>query len=73
MSQAIVIHGRYADQKFTPDEPLPAVEGRADLVVYPQAGTPPSIFDLFGKAPTLRSRDEIEEQLRQDRDEWGDS
>jgi hypothetical protein len=36
------------------------------------ASPPASVFDLFGKAPTLRSGEDIAEQLRQERDSWGE-
>jgi len=32
-----------------------------------------SVFDRFGKAPTLRSGDEIAKQLWDERDSWGES
>jgi hypothetical protein len=32
----------------------------------------PSIFDLFGKAPVLRSGEDIAAQLREERDAWGE-
>jgi hypothetical protein len=72
MSESVIIRGRYANQHFRPDEPLPRVEGTAELVDHASSNGPQvSIFDLFGKAPSLRSREDIEEQPRQDRDEWG--
>ena len=70
----LVIRGRYQSQAFVPDEPMPQVEGTAELIVFPtDSGTklPPSIFDLFGRAPHLRSAEEIERQLREERESWG--
>lgn len=32
----------------------------------------PSIFDLFGKAPVLRTGDEIAKQVQEERDAWGE-
>jgi hypothetical protein len=77
MSQAIVIRGTYAGQVFTPSEPLPVAEGPAELIVFPKekaASSSPaiSIFDLFGKAPVLRSAEDIEAQVRDERQAWGD-
>lgn len=72
MSQSIVIRGRYAGQSFVASEPLPLVEGPAELIVHPQA-TPAatvSIFELFGTAPQLRSAEDIDEQVRQERESW---
>jgi hypothetical protein len=31
-----------------------------------------SIFDLFGRAPILRTGDDIAAQLREERDSWGE-
>lgn len=77
MAEALVIHGRYAGQTFIPDEPLPVAEGTAQLIVFPRTrpGTPAegSIFDLFGKAPQLRTGADIEAQVREERDAWGES
>lgn len=36
------------------------------------ASNPQSIFELFGKAPQLRTGEEIAEQLREERDSWGE-
>ncbi len=35
MSTPIVIHGTFDGTNFIPKEPLPAVQGNADLIVYP--------------------------------------
>ena len=74
MNNAIVVRGRYAGQTFIAGEPLPAVEGAAELIVFPEATTPASqptsIFDLFGKAPVLRSAEDIEAHLREEREAW---
>lgn len=37
------------------------------------SATPPSIFDLFGKAPNLRSAEDITTQVQEERDAWGES
>ena len=77
MSEAIVVRGVYAGQIFIPSEPMPNVEGSAESIVFPRAKSPPatqpqSIFDLFGKAPILRSAEDIEAQVRAEREAWGD-
>lgn len=77
MSEAIVVRGNYVGQTFVPDEPLPLVEGPAELIVFPREKTEPpsqspSIFDLFGKAPRLRSAADIEAQVRDEREAWGE-
>ncbi len=77
MTEALVIRGRYVGRAFLPDEPLPAVEGTAELIVFPSANsTPPapsrSVFDLFGTAPRLRTGEEIAGQVQEERDAWGE-
>jgi hypothetical protein len=74
MYEPIVIQGHFRGQTFVPSEPLPNVEGAAQLIVFPAAATQkkPSIFDFFGKAPVLRSKEDIESQIREERDSWGD-
>jgi hypothetical protein len=77
MSEAIVVRGTYTGQAFIPGEPMPLVEGPAELIVFPRekpepAAQPLSIFDLFGKAPVLRSAEDIEAQVREEKEAWGD-
>jgi hypothetical protein len=77
MPQALVIRGRYANQTFIPDEPLPATEGEAQLIVIPAESSrspaaPGSIFDLLGRAARLRSAEDIQAQVREERDAWGE-
>jgi hypothetical protein len=74
MNRAIVVRGRYVGQAFIPNEQLPVEEGAAELIVFPEEkptpAQPTSIFDLFGKAPVLRSGEDIEAQLREERAAW---
>ena len=73
MEQTLTVRGRYAGRTFIPDGPLPDAEGTAELVITPaSAGTHGSVADAFGRAPVLRSGDDILAQVRADRDEWGD-
>ena len=70
MSQAVIVHGRYAGRTFIPDGPLPDTEGDAELVITPTVpGSNRSIADAFGRASVLRSGDEILAGVRADRDE----
>lgn len=72
MSQIVVIHGRYVDHTFIPDEQLPDVEGTAELVITQSAPKQTSIFELFGKAARLRSAEDIAAQVQDERNEWGE-
>jgi hypothetical protein len=73
MSRTLVIRGRYINQTFIPDGQLPDAEGPAELIIIPNDGTQTvSMFDLFGKAPRLRTKEDIAAQIQQERDEWGE-
>ncbi len=73
MSEPLVVRGRYSGHTFIPDGPLPDAEGTAELVITPHtAGPAGSVFDLFGKAPRLRTTDDIAAQLREEREVWGE-
>jgi len=78
MDSPFVIRGTFANKAFVPEDPLPDVEGRAELIVYARApeaapGTRPSIDDLLGKAQRLRSAEDMDAQLDQERAAWGDA
>jgi hypothetical protein len=77
MEKALIIRGTVVDRAFVPDEPLPNIEGRAELIIHVETAPPadpktPSIFDVIGKAPRLRSAEDIDAQLRAERDSWDD-
>jgi len=73
MGKTINVRGRYVGKTFIPDGPLPEGEGTADLVITLDTGRPRgSIADAFGSAKVLRSGNEILQQVRDERDEWGD-
>jgi hypothetical protein len=76
MTEAIVVRGHYNGHVFVPAEPLPETEGPAELIVFPQAqgAARPggSIFDVFGKPERLRSAEDIDAQIREEREAWDD-
>ena len=77
MDTPLVIRGHFSHQAFVPDQPLPDIEGPAELIVYPPKATVAtaqgtSVFDFFGKAPRFRSAEELDAQLREEREAWGD-
>ena len=76
MESPVVIRGTFTNQVFVPEGPLPKVEGRAELIVYEAAESQDeddaSLFDLFGKAPQLRTAEDLDAQLRAERDSWDD-
>jgi hypothetical protein len=78
MESAVIIRGTFVNKAFVPEEPLPDVEGRAELIVYAQspegaAHARPSIYDVFGKAERLRSAEDLDAQLEEERAAWGDA
>ena len=75
MDSPLVIRGKFLHQTFVPDGILPEVEGPAELIVYvgpPQADprSSPSIFDAVGKAPVLRTAEDIDSQIRAEKQAW---
>ena len=72
MSQTVIVHGRYVDHTFIPNEQLPDHEGTAQLVITQGTPPPQSIFDLFGKARRLRTAEDIAAQVQEERNEWGE-
>ena len=73
-----VIHGKVIDHQFITEEPIPDFSPSADLIVYipaakeEEAAAPATIFDLFGKSPVLRSAEDIDQQIRQERQNWNE-
>jgi hypothetical protein len=72
-----VIHGKVVDHQFITEEPIPNFGPSADLIVYvppakENAVAPASMFELFGKSPVLRSAEDIDRQIRQERQSWND-
>jgi hypothetical protein len=77
MDSPVIFRGTFTNQVFVPESPIPQIEGRAELIVYEQKPESndeddSSLFDLFGKAPQLRSAEELDAQLKAERDSWDD-
>ncbi len=72
MSQTLVVHGRYINHTFIPEEQLPDAEGKAELIIIPGQLSPISVFDLFGKAARLRTAEDIARQIQEERNDWGE-
>jgi len=75
MDPMLVIRGKLLNKAFVADEPMPEVEGRAELIVYvqgdaPKANSQKSASELFGKAARLRSGEDIERQVQDERRAW---
>ena len=54
-----------------PDRPIPLPSGRVELVIRPlREKHMPSIWDVIGARTVRRSKEEIDEQIRNLRNEW---
>ena len=77
MVSPLIARGRVLNGSSIPDQPLPNVDGPAELIVYVTESAPTqgkvSIFDLAGRAPRLRLAADIDEQLRAELDVRNDS
>ena len=75
MDKPLIIRGVFQKRSFIPNEPVPDVEGPAELTVFAQNGgdsadRDTSMFDLFGKARQSRSAEDIDAQVQQERQSW---
>jgi hypothetical protein len=74
MDSPVIIRGTFFNKTFVPADPLPEAEGPAELIVHVQAPkeSRPSIYDSFGKAKRLRTAEELDARLAEERAAWGD-
>jgi hypothetical protein len=75
MDSPVIIRGVFSNKVFVPTDPLPEANGPAELVVH--VGVPqenrPSIYEVFGKAEHLRTAEDLDIQLAEERAAWGDA
>lgn len=71
----VVIRGMFSNKTFVPTEPLPEAEGPAELVVHTVSPNeqPHSIYEVFGAAEHLRTAEDLDAQLAEERAVWGDA
>jgi hypothetical protein len=77
MAKAVILRGRLSDSRHIElDEPVPGIEGEVEVVlraVAPSVGEVADVFDIIAAtAPGTRSKEDIDRQLAQERDGWGD-
>jgi hypothetical protein len=63
------------DMRGLSPEAVRTVESLVDLLreKAAKANVPsPSVFDLFGKAPALRTTEDIAQQIQEERDVWSE-
>ena len=79
MESPVIIRGTFTNQVFVPEGPLPKIEGRAELIVYEHARAQDADDRVrrssicFGKAKRLRSAEDLDAQLKAERDSWDDT
>jgi hypothetical protein len=73
MDSPVVIRGMFLNGTFVPTEPLPDAEGPAELIVHAQPASvaSPSIYGALGKARRLRTAEELDTQVEEERAAWG--
>jgi len=78
MERAVVVRGRLTDaQHIELDEPVTDLDGPVDVVLrrIPSgtADQDEDIFDFIARLPPgTRTKEEIDQQLREERNGWGD-
>jgi hypothetical protein len=77
MQRAIIVRGRLSGpRRIELDEPVDQVTGEVEVFVRPvQAETVPKrdIFDVLQSLPPgTRTKEDIDRQIAEERDSWGD-
>jgi len=78
MERAVVVRGKLADsQHIELDEPVTELVGPVEVVLRPIPASVGSeeedIFDFIAKLPPgTRSKEDIDRQMREERESWGD-
>ncbi len=69
----VIIRGTFSNKAFVPADPLPEVEGPAELIVHVWSSKDvrPSIYDAFGEAKQPRTAADLDAQLEEERAAWG--
>jgi hypothetical protein len=72
LTAPLVIRGTFSNKTFVAVDPLPEVEGPAELIVHVELpkDARPSIYDAFGKAKQPRTADDLDAQLEEERADW---
>ncbi|MEN6407362.1 MAG: hypothetical protein ABFC77_12945 [Thermoguttaceae bacterium] len=75
MDLPVIIRGTFCNKTFVPTDPLPEAEGPAELIVHATLpiGRRPSIDEVFGAAEHLRTAEDLDAQLAEERAVWGDA
>lgn len=78
MERVVVVRGELADARHIKlEEPVTEIKGRVEVLIRPvpqeQEAVGESIFDLIARLPGgNRSKEDIDRQIREERESWGD-
>lgn len=76
MNRTVVVSGKLSDSRHIElDEPVTDLEGPVEVVLRRIAseGCGEDIFDFIAKLPPgSRSKEDIDQQIREERESWGD-
>jgi hypothetical protein len=75
MNSPVIIRGVFSNKVFVPTDPLPEADGPAELIVHTELSKEPthSIYDAFGTAEHLRTAEDLDAQLAEERAAWGEA
>jgi len=78
MERAIVVRGELADARHIElEEPITEIRGKVEVIVRSlheeHVEAPEDIFDFIASLPPgTRSKEDIDRQIREERESWGD-
>jgi hypothetical protein len=78
METALILRGRLSNSRHIElDEPVPGVDGEVEVVLrrvaMPSGPTAVDVFELISAtAPGVRSKEDIDRQLADERGSWGE-
>jgi hypothetical protein len=78
MENAVIVRGKMGDSRHIElDEPVPGLLGDVEVVLRPLANAPdataPDVFDVIASlSPGTRSKEDIDQQLAEERASWGE-
>ena len=77
MERGVIVRGRLHGRRIDLDESVEELEGEVEIVVRPveagRAKTVESVFEFMRSlSPGTRTKDDIDRQITEERNPWGD-
>ena len=77
MERGVIVRGRLHGRRIDLDESVEELEGEVEIVVRPveagRANTVESVFEFIRSlSPGTRTKDDIDRQITEERNPWGD-